>query len=262
MTDKIIKQPHTLFSSNAYFYVLADRDDNLGPIYLKGYIRPIVFNYLVYYFQGKFNYILDDCTLSHKDVSDLLVKYYNFAIVDSSAAKSFNEIDLYDNWEAFCSVHSQIIFNTVYDAEGLDDDLYRIAKRISKESDFYVFNVYGASEELMFRTYKDCFTVFGLTKGALESLQLIFPEAHTFTVGNFHRLSFPLSVISFDKYVFSWNGKEIEIHRFEGTPVEVRIGCYLHYKDIKFPIRNLSDFHTYLQRLGINDQTCLKTFSD
>ncbi|HEY8803935.1 MAG TPA: hypothetical protein VIM42_02300, partial [Clostridium sp.] len=93
---------------------------------VRGCIELEQFSKLIFFLNEKLREKLNGSTLMPVDIAELLERFYDFKQVDGKGKKLDARIELSENWERYDSEYDDIINNSIYYADGIEEALQEI----------------------------------------------------------------------------------------------------------------------------------------
>jgi len=97
-----------------------------GQSFVKGCIEPKQFSKLVFFLNEKLRDKLNGATLTPVDIAELLERFYDFKRVDGKGKKLDANIELSENWERHDLEYDDIINDSAYYVDGIEEALQDI----------------------------------------------------------------------------------------------------------------------------------------
>ncbi|MFT5874198.1 MAG: hypothetical protein ACI8WT_003159 [Clostridium sp.] len=94
-----------------------------GHSYVRGYIEPEHFSRLVFFLNEKLRDMLNGATLTPIDIAELLERFYDFKQIDGKGKRTDSNIELSENWEKHDLEYDNIINDSIYYADGIEEAL-------------------------------------------------------------------------------------------------------------------------------------------
>jgi len=112
-----------LKSEKKYIYKISHKFIKGDDVFVEGNIEPETLGDLIFYLELQFhNNYLEEATLTHIDIEDILVKFYDFKSLDS-INKVDVEIDMYTNYEKKVVKADEIYYSDKFLVNGIEDYL-------------------------------------------------------------------------------------------------------------------------------------------
>ena len=124
----------SIYGKREHYYVFTHTYDTITPtpVYIKSNIRPKLMDLLVAFIQFKASNILMEYEIYQTDLKDLLIKHFNCEEV-MYVNHTFTEIDLYLNWEYWCSVAENVESINHFNKTELLADIEKLVKKGNEE---------------------------------------------------------------------------------------------------------------------------------
>lgn len=131
--EKVIKQKNIYKKKEKYYVLKHTYDIAPSPVIIKTTIDSKTMDLLVAYLQYKADGMKHAFSFHQTDMADLLEKYFDCEVIESHSG-SYYEIDLYENWEHWCSKAAEVESIPHFHNESLLVDLKTL---VSKEEVTY-----------------------------------------------------------------------------------------------------------------------------
>ena len=108
----------------SYIYkieLIALEEDNYS--FVRGNIEPEQFSKLVFFLNEKLRDMLNGASLTPVDIAELLERFYDFKQVDGKGKRMDANIELAENWERHDLHYDDIINDSIYYADGIEEAL-------------------------------------------------------------------------------------------------------------------------------------------
>ena len=132
MKNQELKDQLSVYGDLEYYYRFSHAYDHepATPVYLESKVQFHTMEVLVAYLQFECSDIEESFDLGQENLANILVKFFDGKIVTADLlSKSSYEIDLYLNWEEWCSMASIIQEMELFERDGLKDYLRELVEK-------------------------------------------------------------------------------------------------------------------------------------